>query len=103
MDADEASGYPACGFPEDWSPLPVEGEEGPGQEEGKEEGGDEEVQETEEAGEDEEEEAGEADEVEGAEEVPEISAEAACAAARSLGNFFVQPFGTTHGRMGDPS
>ena len=55
MDADEeeeealvsASRYPVCDFPEDWSPLPLEGEEGPGQEEGK-EGGDEEVQEPEE-------------------------------------------------------
>ena len=53
MDADEeeeevlvaAPGYPVCDFPEDWSPLPLEGEEGPGQEEGREEGGDEEVQE----------------------------------------------------------
>lgn len=50
MDADEeeeealvsASRYPVCDFPEDWSPLPLEGEEG------KEEGGDEEVHEPEE-------------------------------------------------------
>lgn len=36
MDADEeeeealvsASRYPVCDFPEDWSPLPLEGEEG---------------------------------------------------------------------------
>ena len=43
MDADEeeeevlvaAPGYPVCDFPEDWSLLPLEGEEGPGQEEGQ--------------------------------------------------------------------